>query len=346
MRFVDEAIITLRSGKGGNGCVSFRREKYVPKGGPDGGNGGKGGDVFIRGQPNLLTLYDLYLRPFFHAENGQSGSGGNRHGQSCQDLYVDVPLGTKVFEIKNKDEKRFLTDISIPFEEFLVAKGGQGGKGNSHFKSSTHQTPRFSQEGEAGVEKRVFLELQLMADVGLIGLPNAGKSTFITTVSSSKSKIASYPFTTLIPHLGVVKDELENQLVIADLPGIIQGAHNGYGLGYKFLRHISRTSVLLHILSVEDISFDDPWSGFDLITDEIAQFDEDMATKVQIQVINKIDLWSQDDLDTLKERARLEARSIFFMSLHELTGVSEVLQEIWRQVSLSPENCCHETRRY
>ncbi len=338
MRFVDEATITLRSGKGGNGCISFRREKFVPKGGPDGGDGGKGGDIFIRGDPGLLTLYDFYLKPFFQAENGGSGSGGNRHGRSGRDLYIDVPLGTKVFEIRDRKEKRLVTDIAQPFEIFPVARGGQGGKGNSHFKSSTNQTPRFAQEGQIGEEKRISLELQLMAEVGLIGLPNAGKSTFINTVSSSKSKIASYPFTTLVPHLGVVKDELENQLVIADLPGVIQGAHNGYGLGDKFLRHISRTSVLVHILSTEDIPFDDPWSGFDLVTNEIAQFDENMANKEQIQVVNKIDLLSQDNIDTLKQRADSEAREIFFMSLRDLTGVFEVLQEAWKKVRASQED--------
>jgi GTP-binding protein len=335
MRFIDEAIITLRSGKGGNGCVSFRREKYIPKGGPDGGNGGKGGDVYIRGHPQLLTLYDLYLSSLFRAEDGRSGSGRNRHGRSGQDLYIDVPLGTKVYDLEQQTGENLLVDISTPFQIFLVARGGQGGKGNTHFKSSTHQTPRFAQPGQDGQEKRLHLELQLLADVGLIGLPNAGKSTFITTVSSSKSKIASYPFTTLAPQLGVITNEIERQMVIADLPGIVEGAHNGYGLGDTFLRHISRTSVLLHILSVEYISLDDPWAGFDLITNEIKEFDEEVAQKRQIQVINKIDLLSHNELDFLKKKARDEGRRVFFMSLLQSQGVSEVLAEIWEQVGFS-----------
>lgn len=332
MRFVDQAKINIRAGKGGNGCVSFRREKYVPKGGPEGGDGGKGGDIYLRSSVRLNTLYDFHLKRFFKAENGENGSGKNKHGRSGQDLIIDVPLGTMVYKIEERGEKRLLADLTEPGQVFRVARGGRGGLGNVHYKSSVRQTPRFAQSGEKGEEKTLILELKVIADIGLIGLPNAGKSTFLNTVSAAKSKIASYPFTTLIPHLGVVQDEVGNKMIVADIPGLISGAHQGYGLGDRFLKHIARTKFLVHILSVEDISFRSPWSGFDLVNSELEKYDLDLVKKEQIKVINKIDLCSKDELEILRKRALEENKEIYFISIMNYQGVDDLLQVLWQRV--------------
>ncbi|MEF8823177.1 MAG: GTPase ObgE [Desulfohalobiaceae bacterium] len=329
MRFVDEATISVRAGQGGKGCASFRREKFVPKGGPNGGDGGSGGSVYFRADRSLTTLYDLRLEGAYRAENGRPGQGKGKHGRDGEDLVLDVPRGTLVYEKGEDSEKRLLADLSEDGETALVASGGPGGKGNVHFKSSTNRTPTQYETGEPGEEKRLSLELKLIADIGLLGLPNAGKSTFLSTVSGARPKIASYPFTTLVPHLGVLFNDLGEQIVLADIPGLMEGAHTGYGLGDTFLRHVSRSSFLLHLLSVEEVSPEDPWAGFELLNSELRQYSEELADRPQLQVLNKIDLWSREAVDSLRERARKEGRKVFFLSLQSHEGLDELIRAIW-----------------
>ena len=248
MRFVDEATILVKAGKGGNGAVSFKREKFKPKGGPDGGDGGHGGSITLKASDKLLTLYDFRLKRNYEAENGIPGQGSQCYGRKGENLTLELPVGTQVFEITDDCEK-LITDLAEKDFEYVVVQGGMGGKGNEHFKTSTMRTPRFAQPGEAGEEKRLRLELKILADVGLLGLPNAGKSTLISKLSAAKPKIASYPFTTLVPNLGVVIDEYDPnvRLVIADIPGLIEGAHSGLGLGHRFLKHIERNRFSAHL---------------------------------------------------------------------------------------------------
>ena len=333
MRFVDEAVITVKAGKGGNGCMSFRREKYVPKGGPDGGNGGEGGSVYGRGTNKLLSLYDFRLKRLYEAQNGQGGMGSQCDGRKGEDLVLELPLGTQLYERTEEGEVLF-SDLSDPEELVLLARGGRGGKGNEHFKSSTMRAPRFAQKGEPGEERSFRLELKILADAGLLGLPNAGKSTFLSRVSAARPKIADYPFTTLTPNLGVLIDEYDpdHRMVIADIPGLIEGAHTGQGLGDRFLRHVERTRFLVHILSIEDVQLDggNPWAGFDLINDELAQFDPDLAERRQVEVINKIDLRTLEEVDAVKERAAADGRRIFFISAREGEGLEALVAELWK----------------
>jgi GTP-binding protein len=332
MRFVDEAEIVVRSGKGGDGCVSFRREKFVPKGGPDGGDGGKGGDVYLQASNRLSTLQDFRMERFHVAESGRPGQGKGKHGRSGKDLIISVPAGTLVYGVQADGTRAPLADLVEDGQKILAVRGGRGGKGNMHFKSAQRQTPRFAQPGGKAGERKLFLELKLLADVGLIGLPNAGKSTFIRTVSASRARIGSYPFTTLIPQLGVVRNDTGRQMVIADLPGLIEGAHQGHGLGDKFLRHIARTKLLLHILSVEDINLDDPWAGFELINNELSRFDPSVGAKEQILAVNKIDLWDGDDLAELRKKAEDENKEVFPISLTLGQGVDALMAALWRRM--------------
>jgi GTP-binding protein len=332
MKFVDEAEIFVKGGRGGDGCVSFRREKYVPRGGPDGGDGGRGGDVWIQAKENLLTLYDLRLKRRYEAQNGRPGQGKQKNGKKGEDLYIYVPVGTLVFEVKEDGEKIFIADLDSKDKAILVAKGGKGGRGNIHFKSPVMRAPRIAEPGEEGEEKHLKLELKMIADVGLIGLPNAGKSTFITKVSAARPKIAPYPFTTLTPQLGVVEGDFGDKIVIADIPGLIEGAHLGHGLGHRFLKHISRTKVLVHLLSVEEISIDNPLDGFLLVNSELEKFDPEMALKDQIQVINKIDLLSDEDRIRLRENILQKGEKVYFLSLKTGEGLEDVMREVWRRV--------------
>lgn len=286
MKFIDEATITVQSGNGGRGCVSFRREKYIPKGGPDGGDGGKGGDVILRVSPRKRTLQQFRHKRHFSAPNGAPGSGQKKHGKNGDDVIIEIPPGTQVKDAETGD---LIKDFTHPDESFLLAAGGRGGQGNTRFKSSTHRTPRFAQPGEPGQTYTLQLDLKLLADVGIIGLPNAGKSTLIQAMSSARPKIGAYPFTTLTPTLGVVQTGWAEPFVVADIPGLIEGAHKGAGLGIQFLRHVERTHVLVHLVDVLNVSEQTPLADYETVNRELAGYDEALAAKLQIVVLNKID---------------------------------------------------------
>ncbi len=294
MKFIDEVTITVLAGKGGSGCVSFRREKYVPRGGPDGGDGGEGGSVIFEASERKHSLLDFRYRNLFRAETGKNGSGQNKKGRGGEDLVVETPVGTV---LKDPATGEIFADLTEPGQRSVAAKGGRGGKGNAHFVSSTHRTPRFAQEGQPGEERELRLELKLIADVGLVGLPNAGKSTLISVISAARPKIADYPFTTLTPNLGVVQYDDAPPFVIADVPGLIEGAHLGAGLGVRFLKHIERTRVLVHVIDVSKVNDDNPLLPFQQIEHELESYSEDMRKKPRIIVLNKTDL--VDDLTLL-----------------------------------------------
>jgi GTP-binding protein len=292
MKFVDEASIRVEAGKGGDGCVSFRREKYIPKGGPDGGDGGDGGSVYLVGDENLSTLADFRFTRRFKAENGQPGRGRNCTGKSGDDLYLKVPLGTIVTE---QDTEEIMGEVIKHEQVFKVAQGGRHGTGNTAFKSSTNRAPRQFTKGTPGEAHQLKLELKVLADVGLLGLPNAGKSTFIRAVSSAKPKVADYPFTTLYPNLGVVSIEPGRSFVVADIPGIIEGAAEGAGLGIQFLKHISRTRLLLHIVDVAPLDGTDPVESVKTIEAELVKYSNDLSGYTRWLVLNKIDLLPDDE---------------------------------------------------
>ena len=287
MKFIDEATITVQSGDGGNGCVSFRREKFVPRGGPDGGDGGKGGDIILKSTSRRRTLLPYRYKSQFKAPRGANGLGKQKTGRSGEDLILEVPPGTIV---RNAETGDFIKDFSRTGESFIVAPGGRGGQGNLRFKSSTHRAPKFAQPGEPGQTLVLKLELKLLADVGLIGLPNAGKSTLISVISAAKPKIADYPFTTLVPNLGVVKVGVAEPFVVADIPGLIEGAHQGAGLGDRFLRHVERTRILVHMVDAATIDSGNPLSSYQTINDELFRYSPAIAEKPQIVVLNKLDL--------------------------------------------------------
>lgn len=353
MRFVDEAAIIVRSGKGGAGCVSFRREKFIPRGGPNGGDGGKGGDVIFEADPDLLTLYDLRLKRTYEARNGSGGMGRQKHGKAAADLIVHVPVGTQLYDVPEGAELYappkpldpdaeaevqedatpttvLVADLVEPGQRFVACQGGRGGKGNLHFASSTMRTPRFAQPGEPGQERRLKLMLKVLADVGIIGLPNAGKSTFIAAVSQARPKIAAYPFTTLTPNLGVVEGEAGDRLIMADIPGLIEGAHQGLGLGHRFLRHVERTRVLLHLVSAEDASPEGLADAFGVVDEELRRFDPGLAERPQVRVVNKIDLLSPEELEERRQAAAAAELPVLFMSALTGQGVDPVLEALWQ----------------
>ena len=326
------------------GAVSFRREKYVAAGGPDGGDGGKGGDVYFFVNPDMNTLVDFRFKKKFKAENGKNGEGNNRYGRGGEDLHIGVPRGTI---IKDSETNEVLADLSKENQEELILPGGRGGKGNSHFATSTRQAPHFSQDGEKGIEKELILELKLIADVGLLGFPNVGKSTFLSRTTSATPKIANYHFTTLEPNLGVVKSEYGDSFVIADIPGIIEGASDGVGLGIQFLRHIERTRLLLHIIDVSGAEGRNPIQDFNTINDELRKYSEKLAKRKQIIVANKID--SMQDDTGLKELEKMAKESnIEIFKISAVTGeglkellirVTEVLKELPKEelVEIKPK---------
>jgi GTPase len=300
MKFIDEAKIYVKGGDGGRGCVSFRREKYVPRGGPDGGNGGKGGDVILEATESLQTLLDLKYRQHHTAERGGHGGGNNRTGRNSRDIRIRVPAGTLV---KDAETGELLADLTEEGRTFIVARGGIGGKGNAFFATSTHQAPRFAQEGMPGEERTILLELKLLADVGIVGLPNVGKSTFISRVSAARPKIADYPFTTLVPNLGVVRYGEERSFVVADIPGLIRGASEGHGMGIQFLRHIERTAVLLHVLDISGEPAPSGWENYETVNAELGRFSPALLMKPQVVAVNKTDLTDvrerlQKEIDT------------------------------------------------
>lgn len=282
--FIDEAEIQVRSGKGGDGVVHFRREKYVARGGPDGGDGGRGGDVVLQVATKLNTLYAFRHKRHFRADDGNRGGSNNKTGRSGTNCIIEVPAGTVIFDA---DTKEVLGDLTESGQQLIVCQGGRGGRGNTRFASSRNKAPRLAEKGEPGEERTLHLELKLIADVGIVGVPNAGKSTLLAAVTNAKPKIASYPFTTLVPNLGVVELDYDTTLILADIPGLIEGAHTGVGLGHDFLRHVQRTRVLIHLL---DGLGDDPLADFSQINSELALFDPQLADKPQIVVLNKIDM--------------------------------------------------------
>src|SRR5690554_684982 len=296
MQFVDEASIIVEAGKGGNGCLSFRREKYVPKGGPDGGDGGHGGSVYLIGDDALNTLIDFKYQRFYKAQNGQAGMGRQMSGRAGEDLHVKVPVGTTVID---EDTLEVIADVTEIGQVVLVAQGGRRGLGNIHFKSSTNRAPRRTTPGTEGERRNLRLEMKVMADVGLLGMPNAGKSTLIRSVSAAKPKVANYPFTTLVPNLGVVKVGLHQHFVMADIPGLIEGASEGTGLGFKFLRHLTRCRLLLHVVDVAPMDETDPVASVRTIEKELATYSQTLSERTRWLVLNKLDMLSDEEAETV-----------------------------------------------
>ena len=332
--FTDYAKITIKSGNGGDGAVTFRREKYVAAGGPDGGDGGKGGNVYFKVDKNKNTLIDFRYNKKYKAENGQNGSGAKCNGKYGEDIYIGVPIGTV---IKDAKTGKIIADLSKPDQVELVLKGGNGGKGNTHFATSTRQAPRFAQDGEKGEEKEVILELKLLADVGLLGFPNVGKSTFLSTVTEARPKIANYEFTTLEPNLGVVKTKNGDSFVIADIPGIIEGASSGVGLGLQFLRHIERTRLLLHFIDVSGSTGRNPVEDFNIINEELKKYSEKLAGRKQIIIATKIDSMQDESLyNDLEKMAKEKNMEIYKISSVTGEGINEILDIISKTLKTLP----------
>ena len=332
MKFLDQAKIHIQSGNGGNGCVSFRREKFVEFGGPNGGNGGKGGDIIIKCVDGLNTLIDYRYRQHFKAKNGSPGMGSDKTGRSGEDTIIEVPRGTLILE---EDNEEVIADVVNKDQSLTILKGGNGGFGNAHFKSSENQTPRTANDGENGQEKWIWLRLKLIADIGLIGLPNAGKSTLISTVSEAKPKIADYPFTTLNPVLGIAKYN-DNELVIADIPGLIEGAHEGKGLGDRFLGHIERCNLLLHLVDANDTDVINSWKT---VRNEISAYSKELDEKKEIIVLSKSDSINEEKLDEkliiLKDYTN---KDVFKMSSVTGKGITSILRILHDNISKTEDD--------
>ena len=329
MKFIDEVKIRVIAGDGGRGCVSFRREKFVPRGGPNGGDGGAGGDVIVVADPQLTTLLDLRYQKLYKAGRGEHGMGKDQYGRRGDDRVINVPVGTIIRDARSRE---LLGDLKIAGERVIVAGGGKGGKGNAHFASSTNRAPRYAQPGMPGVERELEIELRLLADVGIIGLPNAGKSTLIAAISAVRPKIADYPFTTLIPNLGVVGYGDGKSFVVADIPGLIEGAHEGQGLGDKFLRHVTRTSLLIHLLDASKIDEQDPLSKWRTINRELEQFDPELIEKPQFVVANKMDLpETREKLKLLQKELPTRFQPLYTISAATGEGVRTLVQHMGRK---------------
>ena len=338
--FVDYTKIIIKSGDGGNGAVSFRREKYVAAGGPDGGDGGKGGDIYFEATKDKNTLIDFRYNKKYKAGNGENGSGKNCYGKYGEDLYIKVPIGTVVKDAKTN---KVIADISKEGQVELVLKGGRGGKGNSHFATSTRQVPRFAEDGEKGEEKEIILELKLLADVGLLGFPNVGKSTFLSSVTEARPKIANYHFTTLEPNLGVATINGQS-FVIADIPGIIEGASEGVGLGIQFLRHVERTRLLLHVIDVSGLEGRDPVEDFNTINNELEKYSKKLSQRKQIIVANKIDVMQDDTLyKKLENLAKEKNLEIYKISAVTGEGVEKLLKRVVEVLKTLPKEDMLET---
>jgi GTP-binding protein len=330
VKFVDEAIVTVTSGNGGAGCVSFRREKFIEKGGPDGGDGGNGGNIILKVNPAKRTLYDFRRQKLIKAKNGGYGQGKQRHGKNGEDKIIELPLGTTITEFETN---KVVVDLTEKNQTFIIAQGGMGGKGNKHFSTSTNRTPRFCQPGIKGVELKIKLELKLLADMGLVGLPNAGKSTLISRISKARPKIADYPFTTLTPNLGMVEPEFGEPFAVADIPGLVEGAHKGTGLGIQFLKHVERTKILLHIIDVSAIDLDDPLAGYNLINTELGKHSAKLAKKKQIVILNKIDLTDSEEKVTIFKNA-YNGSDVFPISAVTGEGTKDLVRTMAKALNL------------
>jgi GTP-binding protein len=330
VRFIDEVTLFASSGHGGAGCVAFRREKFIEFGGPNGGDGGKGGDVVFEATSSLSNLLELRHRPHQKAEKGHNGQGKNRHGAAGGDLLIKVPVGTLITDAETGEQ---LADMTEDGKVVVLLKGGRGGQGNARFASATHKTPRFAQPGEDGEERKLRLELKLMADVGLLGLPNAGKSSLISKVSAARPKIADYPFTTIKPSLGVVPYKNYRSFVMADIPGIIEGAHEGAGLGHRFLKHLERSGILLHLIDISWMPERDPLAEYEAVSRELAMFSPELAEKEQVVVISKLDLpVVKEKLAEITEWFKNRGLPVFPVSSATGEGIEELLDEIARRL--------------
>lgn len=330
MKFIDEAKIFLKAGDGGQGCVSFRREKYVPRGGPDGGNGGRGAHIYFQAGKNLNTLMDFHYNRHFRAEAGKNGKGKTMHGRAGVDMVIPVPLGTVVF---NADSGDMLFDFIENGQKEIMVHGGHGGRGNASFTSSVRQAPRFAQEGELGEEKNIRLELKLIADVGLIGFPNAGKSTFLSVISNATPKIADYPFTTMAPILGVVKSISGEPFVVADLPGLIEGAHQGKGLGDQFLKHGERTKIYLHLISLGPDEAEEPFERYLKIENELSEYDIQFKKKKHLVLLTKSDLLSDKDIRTLQSQFKKKKIETIVISSLTKKNLDKVIRRMGELLS-------------
>lgn len=332
---IDYVKISVKAGDGGDGAVSFRREKYVAAGGPDGGDGGKGGDIYLRVDNNTSTLLDFKYKKKFKAEDGKRGEGSRRIGKSGETLYISVPKGTIVRDI---DKDVVVADLSEEGQEFLIAKGGKGGRGNMHFATPTRQVPNFAEQGRKGAEKNIELELKMLADVGLVGFPNVGKSTLISMVSSARPKIANYHFTTLDPALGVVSPKTGEPYVMADIPGIIEGASDGVGLGIQFLKHVERTRLLLHVLDAAGSEGRNPVDDFNKINDELKKYSKVLANKKQIVVANKMDIANDEELvEQIEKMCEKEGLKLFKISAATKEGVDELIEYVAQELKNIPK---------
>ena len=330
--FIDQATIRVKAGDGGKGCVAFRREKYVPKGGPSGGDGGSGGSVFVVGTKRLNTLYHLQFQPDWRAGRGQHGMGSNCSGQAGDDVVIELPIGSVV---RDKQTGELLADLTHEGERVLVARGGRGGLGNQHFATATRQAPRFAQPGDSGEERELFIELKLIADVGIVGLPNAGKSTLISVISAAKPKIADYPFTTLVPNLGVVSADDGQTFVVADIPGLIEGAHEGHGLGHAFLRHVERCSVLLHLV---DLSANEhPDADAEVVARELELHSKVLAEKPRIVCGSKLDSAIPGNSEKLRAYAKRHGYEYHEVSAVVGDGILELIRKLASMVRQQQE---------
>ncbi|MFQ5455159.1 MAG: GTPase ObgE [Nitrospirota bacterium] len=328
--FVDQVKIYVKGGDGGNGCVSFRREKYVPKGGPNGGDGGDGSDIIIKASLQLSTLLDLRYQQHYIGKRGRHGQGKDKHGRDSHDIIIKVPVGTI---IKDYETKEIISDLTEEEKEIVVAKGGRGGRGNTSFKTSTNQAPAYAEEGKKGEEKWLSLELKLIADIGLIGLPNAGKSTLISRISSARPRVAPYPFTTLAPKLGVVSWKRYKNYVVADIPGIIEGAHKGKGLGFQFLRHIERTSFLLYLIDISDYTTDDSVKTYNIINRELYKYNPVLSEKPHAVAVTKVDIkGSGERLKSIVDYCKKKGDDIFPISSVTGEGIEVLIKYLGEKI--------------
>ncbi len=329
--FIDRVKIRVKAGDGGNGVTAFRREKFIPRGGPSGGDGGVGGSVWLEATEGLNTLLHLRYNPEHKADRGRHGEGSNRHGKDGEDTTVQIPVGTQIFDVESGD---LVFDFTEAGQRFLAAKGGKGGWGNQHFATPTRRAPKFHYTGRPGEEKELQLELKLIADVGLVGFPNAGKSTLISVISAAKPKIADYPFTTLEPNLGVVDLGDFNTFVVADIPGLIEGASEGAGLGDRFLRHVERTKLMLHLVDVSSLSERNPVEDYEIINHELANYDENLATRPQIVVATKLDALDEPErLENLRTRAKQDGKDFLEISAVTNLGTKELVSAVAKKLT-------------